>query len=145
MKEILFLVLLILFAACNNSSKTDEVVVTDTVVKQVQTDSSSNYIHIFTDTALENKITAALLKLPFVIKSNNYIDSFSNHQHSMAFMLDSATANETDITVQAGYNGEQRFETYYRFFVDPKTLAIKVYDPVTDKKLTVKEFLKTQQ
>ena len=145
MKEILFLVLLISFAACNNSSKTDEVIVTDTVVKHVQTDSSSNYIHTFTDTALENKITAALLKLPFVIKSNNYIDSFSNHRHSMAFMLDSATANETDITVQAGYNGEQRFETYYRFFVDPKTLTIKVYDPVTDKKLTVKEFLKTQQ
>jgi hypothetical protein len=145
MRGILFLVLLISFTACNNSSKTGEVVVADTVVTKVQPDSSSNYIHSFADTVLENKITAALLKLPFVIKSNNYIDSFSNHRHRMAFMLDSAAANETDIQVQAGYNGERRFETYYRFFVDPKTLAIKVYDPVTDKKLTVKEFLKTQQ
>lgn len=145
MRGILFLVLLIAFTACNNSSKTGEAAVADTVVTKIQPDSSSNYIHTFTDTALENKITAALLQLPFVIKSNNYIDSFSNHRHSMAFMLDSATANETDITVQAGYNGEQRFETYYRFFVNPTTLAIQVYDPVTDKKLTVKEFLKTQQ
>lgn len=145
MRGILFLVLLIVFTACNNASKTGEAAVADTVVTKIQPDSSSNYIHTFTDTALENKITAALLQLPFVIKSNNYIDSFSNHRHSMAFMLDSATANETDITVQAGYNGEQRFETYYRFFVNPTTLAIQVYDPVTDKKLTVKEFLKTQQ
>ena len=141
----LFLVLLVSFAACNNSFKTKEVLVTDSAVTKVQPDSSSNYIHRFSDTVLENKITRALLKLPFVIKSNNYIDSFSNHRHSMAFMLDSATANETDITVQAGYNGEQRFETYYRFFVDPKTLEIKVYDLATDKKLTIKEFIKTQQ
>lgn len=145
MKGMLFLVLLISFTACNNSSKREEVVVNDTVVKKVQSDPSSNYIHAFTDTALENKITAALLKLPFVIKSNTYIDSLSNHRHSMTFMLQNPASNETDITVQAGYNGEQRFETYYRFYIDPKTLEIKVYDPVTDKKLTVKEFIKTQQ
>ncbi len=145
MKGIFFFILVISITACNNQSKTDEVVVTDTVVTKVQTDSTSNYIHTFTDTALENKITAALLQLPFVIKSNMYIDSFSNHRHSMSFMLDNPAANETDISVQAGYNGDQRFETYYRFFVNPKTLAIQVYDPVTDKRLTVKEFLKTQQ
>ena len=92
MRGMLFLVLLVSFAACKNSSKTKEVLVTDSAVTKVQPDSSSNYIHRFSDTVLENKITTALLKLPFVIKSNNYIDSFSNHRHSMAFMLDSATA-----------------------------------------------------
>jgi hypothetical protein len=145
MKCIVFLFLLTGSYACNNSSKTDETAVTDTAKNTVQTDSSANYIHTFTDTALENKITAALLKLPFVMKSSNYIDSFSNHRHALAFMLSDPEVNETDISVQAGYNGEQRFETYYRFFVNPKTLEIKVYDPVGDKKLTVKEYLKTQK
>lgn len=145
MKRILFFFLLMATVGCNNSSKTNETVVSDSAENKIQTDSSSNYVHTFSDTALENKITAALLKLPFVQKSNNYIDSFSNHKHGMAFMLDNPEANETDISVQAGYNGERRFETYYRFFVNPKTLEIKVYDAVEDKKLTVKEYLKTQR
>jgi len=145
MKQVLFFLLMVAFAACNNASNTDEAVATDSSSNQIQTDSSSNYVHSFADTALENIITAALLKLPFVIKSNNYIDSFSNHKHGLAFMLDDPEANETDIHVQAGYNGEGRFETYYRFFVNPETLDIKVYDPVADKRLTVKEYLKTQQ
>jgi hypothetical protein len=85
------------------------------------------------------------MKLPFVIKSSNYIDSFSNHQRGIAFMMDEPQENETDVSVQAGYNGGERFETYYRFFVNPKTMEIKVYDPVEDKKLTIKEYLKTQR
>lgn len=145
MKHIFFLVLVIFFASCNNGDKTDGVVTNDSLIIKEQTDSTLNYIHAFTDTALENKITAALLKLPFVVKSNRYIDSFSNHKHGIAFMLDNPAANDTDISVQAGYNGDQRFETYYRFDVNPKTLEIKVHDPVTDKKLTVKEYLKAQQ
>jgi hypothetical protein len=124
MKQFLYLLVIILFAACNNVAKTDEAAVTDT--------------------ALENKITAALMKLPFVTKSNNYIDSFSSHNHGIAFMMDEPQENEPDISVQVGYNGGERFETYYRFFVNPKTMEIKVYDPVEDKKLTIKEYLKTQ-
>lgn len=140
----LFLLLLISFTACNNLSKTNEVIIIkDSTVNQVQSDSAGKYIHTFTDTALENKITAALLKLSFVQKSNNYIDSLSNHKHGIAFMLDKPEAGETDVSVQAGYNGDERFETYYRFFVNPKTLDIKVYDVTANKKLTLKEYLKT--
>ncbi|MEO6252060.1 MAG: hypothetical protein ABIO79_02035 [Ferruginibacter sp.] len=145
MKQILLLLPVIFFAACNNASKTDMVVTNDSVVIREQSDSSVNYIHAFADTALENKITAALLKLPFVIKSNSHIDSLSNHKQGIAFMLDNPANDETNISVQAGYNGDHRFETYYRFDVNPKTLEIKVYDPVTDKKLTVKEYLKAQK
>ncbi|MEP7237896.1 MAG: hypothetical protein ABI685_08530 [Ferruginibacter sp.] len=146
MKRLLYLLLVVSVAACNNAAKTDEVPPPiDSATTKTNPDSVANYIHTFNDTALENKITAALLKLPFVIKSNNYIDSFSNHKHSIAFMMDAPAANETDIQVQAGYNGDERFETYYRFFVDPKTLEIKVYDPVQDKKLSLKAFLNTQQ
>lgn len=148
MKNILFFaycLLPVVFAACNNADKTGGPVVADSAAAKPAADSSTaGYIHSFADTALENKITSALLKLPFIIKSNNYIDSFSNHTHGISFLLDNPAANETEISVQAGYNGKERFETYYHFYVDPKTLNIKVYDAVADKKLTVKEYLKTQ-
>jgi hypothetical protein len=142
---LLFLNLLITVTACNIEPDNDTTVIKDSVVNTIQADSSSKYIHEFADIALEEKITAALMKLPFVIKSNGYIDSISYHKHSIAFMMNEPEANETDIHVQAGYNGNERFETYYRFFVNPKTLQIKVYDPVEDKKLTLNEYLKTKQ
>lgn len=145
MKCILQLLLVFTVAACNNGSKTDEAVVKDSIAINVKTDSAANYIHTFTDTVLENKITKALLKLPFVKKSDQYIDSFSNHKHGIAFLLDKPEANETDIPVQAGYNGEERFETYYRFYVNATTMEIKVYDVAADKKLTVKEYIKSQR
>ena len=85
------------------------------------------------------------MKLPFVIKGDKYLDLFSNHKHGIAFMLDKPESSETEIPVQAGYNGNDRFETYYRFFVNPKTMEIKLYDVTEDKKFTIKEYLKTQQ
>ena len=134
----------IFFAACNNNSPAaKEESPKDTVTVIPKKDSVSSYIHHFTDTTVENRITAALMKLSFVKKANTYIDSFSNHQHGIAFMLDSLGKGEKEIYVQAGYNGDQRFETYYQFYVNPKTLEIKVYDVVDDKKLSVKEYLKT--
>jgi hypothetical protein len=145
-KQLLFFFLIVSIAACNNSKEDKAVTSVDTIATPIaKADTPTAYIHTFKDSALEDKITAALLKLPFVQKSNKYIDSFSNHKHSMAFMMDKPEAPETDIQVQAGYNGNERFETYYRFFVNPKTLEIKVYNAAEDKKLTLKEYLKTQQ
>ncbi len=144
MKPILLLFLVCTVASCNPVPEKKEAMATDTAVSIVQADTTASYIHTFADTALEDKITAALMKLPFVIKSDRYIDSFSNHKHGIAFLLEEPQAPETDIPVQAGYNGDQRFETYYRFFVNPKTLQIQVYDAVEDKKMSLKAYLKTQ-
>ena len=144
-QALLFLLLLVTITACNNTTDKQTTTVKDSVVNTVKADIISNYIHAFADTVLEDKITSALMKLPFVIKSDKYINSFSNHKHSIAFLMDKPEAPETDIPVQAGYNGNERFETYYRFFVNPKTMEIKVYDVADDKKLTLKEYLKTQQ
>jgi hypothetical protein len=143
--NLLLLFLLISVVACNNNTEKETVVVKDSVIKTIESDSAATYVHDFSDTVLQEKITDVLMKLPFVKKSNNFIDSFSNHKHSIAFMMNKPEAGETEIQVQAGYNGNERFETYYRFFVNPKNMQIKVYDPVADKKLTIKEFLKTQQ
>lgn len=142
MRYLFLLFMLSVFAACTNSTEQKDQTPKDTVATDVKPVAEPGYIHRFGDTALENKITSALLKLPFVQKSNSYIDSISDHKHGISFMLDS-TGNSNEISVQAGYNGDQRFETYYHFYVNPKSLDIKVYDPVADKKLTVKEYLKT--
>ncbi len=144
-KVLLFLLWIAGAVACNNAKDQKKTVTADTTVQTVKPDTPAAYIHSFKDTLLEDKITAALRKLSFVKKSDKYIDSISNHKHGIAFMLDEPAKDETDIPVQAGYNGAERFETYYRFFVNPKTLEIKVYDEVTDKKLTLKEYLKTPQ
>lgn len=144
MKYALVITLLAFFAACNNSSKSEKTVVTDTAASQIQADSSSKYIHTVSDTGLYDKITKALMKLSFVRKSDAYIDSFSNHKKGIAFMMDDAQENEPEVSVRAGYNGGERFETYYQFVVNPKTMEIKVYNPVEDKKLTLKEYLNTQ-
>lgn len=144
MKFVFLIFLTLTFTACNNADKSDPAV-TDSLAGKPKADTAAKYIHSFADTTLENKITAQLLKLPFIQKSNQYIDSFSNHKQGIAFMMENAEGNETDISVQAGYNGQERFETYYRLFVNLKTLEIKVYDPVEDTKLTVKEFIKSQK
>lgn len=145
MKYALIIAMLVCFTACNNSSEKTGPGTADTSVTTLKAEPSDKYIHTFTDTSLETKITAELMKLSFVKKSNAYIDSFSNHQHGIAFMMDEPKENEKEITVRAGYNGGERFETYYHFVVDPKTMEIKIYDPIEDKTLTLKEFLKTQR
>lgn len=142
---ILFVLTAYCFMACNQAGDQNAPATGDSLANKVQADTVKSYVHRFADTSLEDRITGALMNLPFVIKSSKYIDSISNHKHSIAFMLDEPDAPGADVPVQAGYNGNERFETYYRFFVNPKTLEIKVYDPVEDKKLTVKEYLKTQQ
>jgi len=146
MKIFLSILMLSFLIACNSSGdKKAEPTVKDSVATTPKPDSEMHYVHSFTDTALENKITGKLMTLSFVKKSNAYIDSFSNHQHGIAFMVDrGGDSTDTDISVEAGYNGDERFETYYHFYVNPKTLEIKVLDIVNDKKLTVKEFIKTQ-
>ncbi len=145
MKLYFYSVLLISLAACHASPEQKEPVVKDSVTEVAKPDSAMTYIHSFSDTALESKITAKLMKLPFVIKANSYIDSFSEHRHGIAFMVNKPEQGDTDLSVQAGYNGDQRFETYFRFYVNPQTLDIKVYDAVKDKRLTVKEYTKTHR
>ena len=95
------------------------------------------------DTILESKIFDTLIKLSFIKRDNNHIDSITRHKHGIAFLIDPVSKSE-DVIVHAGFNGKYRFETHYLIYVNPKTLDIKIYDPVTDEKLSVKEFEKKE-
>lgn len=146
MRPVLYFLMILLMAGCNSASdKKTNPAVDDSLPPPTKTDTPQTYIHNFPDSVLESKITASLMKLPFIIKADRYIDSLSNHKHGIAFMLDSTGTGGNEVSVQAGYNGEERFETYYRFFVNPKTMDIKVYDAVTDSSMSVKAFIKSQQ
>ena len=143
MKTFLSMLLLCCLLACNSSS--DKNTTTNDSLSVVKKDSVSQYIHTVSDTTLEKLITDTLMTLPFVKKSDAYIDSFSHHKHGMSFMVDSLGAGDTEVFVRAGYNGDERFETYYNFYVNPKTLGITVYDVMEDKKMTVKEYMKSHK
>lgn len=143
MRTLLAALLLFSFAACNNNEpvKDEPVAKTDSSPAKTETRPEQSYIHKFTDTVLEKKITTALLKFSFVQKSDKYIDSVSNHKHGISFMLDNTKGE--NVSVLAGYNSDERFETYYHFYVDPGTMAVTIYDPLTNKTLPVKDYLKT--
>jgi hypothetical protein len=105
--------------ACNNRGNSSTADANDSPTIDKNKNQSSVIVRQLTDTALELKIEDSLIKLPFVKKSNDYIDSISDHKPGIMFIVDSA---DNQIAIMAGYDGTYRFETYYNFIVDPKTL-----------------------
>lgn len=83
-----------------------------------------------------------LLKLPFIVKSNRYIDSLTRQKQGISFMTDTL---ENTYEIRAGYNGPERFETYYHLSVDKKTLEIKVMDPIGGDYMPLKDYLINNQ
>jgi len=135
-KYTLYLLLIVIAMACNNNSNTTRPA-TDTLEKTpaAVADSSKIIVPIVT----ENDIIDTLTALPFVKESNQLIDSVSHHKHGMAFIIDTA---DKAYHVRAGYDREDRFETFYTFSVDKKTRAIKVLDVISDEMITPAEFEK---
>lgn len=132
------IIICIFFLSCKNSEERNSYIknhkkVNDTLVRK-------NYT--IPDTSLENKILDTLIKIGIIKRNNNYIDSVTNHKHGIAFLIDTLVKGDTDIYIQAGFNGEDRFETHYQIYINPKTMDIKFYDPLNDKKLSIKEYEK---
>lgn len=122
----------IIFLSCQSSTKENIDLKDDTL----------KVSNSFSDTILQNKILDTLSKLSFIKKSNDYIDSVTKQKKSIAFLMDTLSKGDTDIFVRAGYNGEYRFQTYYQIYVNPITMEIKIYDPVNDRKLSIREYEK---
>src|SRR5690349_11282831 len=134
-----FLVFSIFIFSCNNSDTKNDNISNSSSITSTQDIPPSIQVHQPVDSVLQEKIEDSLLKLSFVKKSNDYIDSFSHHKHGIAFMADSA---DNKIIVKAGYNGDERFETYYIFTIDPKTFLIQVMDQTTSNYISIEEYLK---
>jgi hypothetical protein len=132
------LVVSLVIASCNNSDK-NAAAIADTLQKD-----SSAYIEqsIRVPMAKQNDIIDTLNALPFVKESNRYLDSLSNHTRSIAYIIDTT---EKEYNVTAGYNGAERFETYYNFTINKKTREIKVQDVISGDMVTPKEFEKLRK
>jgi len=82
-----------------------------------------------------------LLELPEVRKANSYIDSFTHHVHGVsAILMSKPNMNLKHYWIAVGYNGSLRFETYYNFYVWPRTMIIKYLDIKSGKPLTLTEW-----
>jgi hypothetical protein len=134
-----YILIIFLLAACNNGSGKKDDMPADSLAKASAKDSGKEYVHSFRNKALQARIEDTLIKIPFVKKTNSYIDSFSHHQHAISYILDSS---EKGISVMAGYNGPERFETYYNFMIDPSTFEIKVADDLSGEMISIKEYIR---
>lgn len=141
MRYVLILSWLISFS-CNNHETAQPGTGNDSSSDKTKQDQPGVFKPGISDSVLAAKIEDTLMKLSFVKESNAYIDSFSNHSHGMAFITDTAQGK---VTVMAGYNGTERFETYYNFIVDPKTFEIKVLDPGTGDYVSVLDYIKNNK
>lgn len=136
--RVLFITALFFTLACNNKKQDNPETETGKDTTAVTAPVNEEPMPV----AKEASVTDTLLTIPFIIKSNNYIDSFSNHRHGIAFMTD--TTAQTFL-VKAGYNGADRFETYYDFEIDRNSGEIKVMDPVEGDYIPLKTYLKNNQ
>ena len=84
-----------------------------------------------------------LMKISFVKKTNKYLDSLTDHKHGIAFIMDSVSSNE--LSVMAGYNGPERFETYYNFTIYPKSFDIMIEYPDTGELVSIDQYIKLKK
>ena len=136
MKAVLLLLPAFFILSCDNSSQEKKEVITDT---QVQTVTQELPV---SNAPVVDPVSDTLMKLPFIIKSNKYIDSFSNHRHGISFIRD--TVNGI-VSIKAGYNGEGRFETYYDLVIDSRTGEIKIMDVVEGDYIPLKQYMENNR
>jgi len=90
------------------------------------------------DTLFENRIFDSIFKIPQIKKSHDYIDSFTHHKRGIAMMVVQRPVSDSDYyIVQVGFNGDERFVTYYNFHIYRKGFKIEYLDPVTDSTINV--------
>jgi hypothetical protein len=91
--------------------------------------------------AMDDAVVKKVMALPEVQKGDAYIDSFSKHQHGISILIQRRPGNGVDYYwLQAGYNGDLRYEPYFNFYVYPPKLTIKFYDTVTDSVYSLEEW-----
>ncbi|MBA3829239.1 MAG: hypothetical protein H0X33_09910 [Taibaiella sp.] len=100
----------------------------------------------------EDKILDMILKLPEVRKDALYTDSISLGKRALIAIIKKKPSKQNnyywiavmDIGKEASDTNDMAF-THLHFYVYPKTLEIKLYDPVDDKILTLKEWRKLRK
>ena len=84
------------------------------------------------------------MSLKEVIESDKHINAISHHKKGIAFMIEEPNVDEKDYYARVGYNGEERFETYYNFYINPTTKQITIDEPISGERLTLEEWRKNK-
>jgi len=131
-------------ASCDNDDNGNKELMPDSSArKNEKTTDSTIIVNRLSGAVLEAKIIDTLMKISFVKKTNEYLDSLTDHRHGIAFIMDSVASNE--ISIMAGYNGPERFETYYNFTVYPKSFDIMIEYPDTGELVSIDQYIKLKK
>lgn len=84
-------------------------------------------------------------RLPEVVDAENHIRSITNSKQGVSIMVNSSVVDGNSYyTFQVGFNGEERFETYYFFYVNKSNRTdIRIMDIVTGTLEPIKKWRKT--
>jgi hypothetical protein len=85
----------------------------------------------------EAKVQRIVSELPEYKEAQAMIDSLTKGKHGVSTMVEKPEKGKTDYTVTVGYNGDERFETYGVYFVNPKTGQVKLYDDMSGQVVTI--------
>ena len=138
---------IILFSSCNQSGKTEEAPANDTaaVTTTALVEKTDSLIVTAPSDEKQVKIIDMLKKLPECRRTDKYLDSLTGHQQSLAFMIFNPEKGEKDYYVKAGFSGKERFETYYNFYVDSATMAIRIDDVVNGDLISMEEWRRREK
>jgi hypothetical protein len=128
---------LILAVSCNNlneSNKNRYKSKNDSTFQVLQ--NSSN------DPAFENYVVDTIFSLKEVQEKSKYLDSLTNHSKGVTVIVNRSDENGGVYEIRVGYNGEERFETYYNFYFDSVSKQISIMDVVSGDKISLDNFRK---
>ncbi|MCB9034789.1 MAG: hypothetical protein H6553_13195 [Chitinophagales bacterium] len=137
---ILFIMTSLFFTACKNEVKQydeaeadlDSMTVADETVEP-----KTDYYNI------DDKILQVIQDLPEYQQSNAHIDSISKHTKSVAATITPNKKGTYD--VKLGYNGDERFETYYNLSIDTTNWKVMIIDPIEGETLPIETWRKNKQ
>ncbi len=144
MKKKLIYLIMLSSLGCHSAGLDKTIGSEDSLIISSKPD-SSKFIVDKSISRREEKILDLIRNINEVKASDKYIDSFSHHKKGIATLIFKPTKGEKNYTVQAGYNGESSFETYYNFYVDSATLQIKIQDPVDGDVVTIDEWRRREE
>jgi hypothetical protein len=88
---------------------------------------------------IESKVLDTVLSLKEVQDKIKYVENASKGTRHLGVVIFEEPSKESNYYwVKAKEDNRMNYVSHFNFFVDPKTLAIKYYDPVNDTLLNIK-------
>ena len=130
--------------ACKNKNSAEKNANKDSIISSVKSETNKPQVPS-NDSILPKQILATVSKRPELQEADKYIDSISDHKERIAYLWEKPDKENLDYVIQFGYDGEERFETYYWIYVSPATLNIRFYDVINDSLYSIEDYRKLKR